>query len=623
MLLDDEPNLTNNSLVRIDGDTFDEWRTAALSSGSGPLRRPLVMLTFAADHAAQGLFSPPAIKAVNIAVHCIVGILVYLLCINVLGVVGGQKVGSGTRTLKHQYIAVTAALIWFLHPLHVSTVLYAVQRMAQFSTLFVLFGLLVFLRYRRKWAAQGGSTGEVIAAGMWLLLLTVLGALSKENGLLLPWLLVAAEVSLFRGRWAGAQYTWLVSLGWILLLSPVVLFLLSFLVSPEWLSSRYLARDFSLSERLMTQVRLLWQYISWLIFPDINSMGLNHDDVLVSRSFTDPFSTLFSLIAWLAAGVAAVIYRNLYPLLLFSLLFYLVAHSMESSFWPLEMVYEHRSYLPSVAVCLLLSSLLYVAASNGERVDPRLLFASIPALMLVFLFIRVYTWSDELRLSQVNLINHPGSARAHHMHANTLLRRYNNSEELGLTESQRMDLLVDARLYFEKIHEFDPAYVAALVKLYQMDSLYFPTLGKTHEWLAQIERLVEIRALQVTDTEALKVLFNCWGKGYCTSDREAAERIFAALYRRDPGSPGVTLMHYDYMKAQGVPPKEQIALLERAMPLQSDDLRLRYFLVRERIQQGHLGLAYEGVGQIMLADPNRWQLPAYMALFAVPGEGGQ
>jgi hypothetical protein len=296
---------------------------------------------------------------------------------------------------------------------------------------------------------------------------------------------------------------------------------------------------------------------------------------------------------------------------------------MESSFYPLEMVYEHRNYLPGVAVCLLLSWMIFTLASKSERVDPRLLAVSVPTLLLVFLFIRVHTWSDELRLSQVELLNHPSSSRARHMYANALLRRYNQAEGLELSESERMDLLVDARLHFGKLHEIDPAYVAALVKLYQMDSLYFPKLGKTQEWLAQIEQLIETRALQVTDTEALKVLFNCWGQGHCTSDKGAVERIFASLYRRDPGSPGVTLMQYEYIKAQGETLEERVLLLEKAIPLHPGDLRLRYFLIRERIQQGRLGLAYESVGHIMAADPNRWQLPAYKSLFAEAVEDGR
>ena len=79
LLFDDRPALTANEQVKIDGSVFDEWRTAALSSNSGTLRRPVSMLSFAANHAVAGGFVPAYVKATNLVIHLAMGALLYYL----------------------------------------------------------------------------------------------------------------------------------------------------------------------------------------------------------------------------------------------------------------------------------------------------------------------------------------------------------------------------------------------------------------------------------------------------------------------------------------------------------------------------------------------------------------
>ena len=79
LFFDDAPALTANELVQIDGTVWDEWRTAALSSNSGTLRRPLSMLSFAANHAAAGGFVPAQVKATNLLIHIGIAVLLYYL----------------------------------------------------------------------------------------------------------------------------------------------------------------------------------------------------------------------------------------------------------------------------------------------------------------------------------------------------------------------------------------------------------------------------------------------------------------------------------------------------------------------------------------------------------------
>ena len=416
-LFDDTPALSGNELVQISGERFDEWRTAAFSSSAGPLSRPLTMVTFALQHALEGGFSARSLKLGNIVIHLAIAGLLFLL----FRALVAALVAQGKLRCDPGWVAALAMGFWLLHPLHVSTVLYAVQRMAQLSTLFTVLGLLLFVRWRSRWAERGASPQEVVAAALWLLLVTVFAVLSKENGALLLWLVPAVEVAVYRGRWAGQQRSPLAAAGWVLLLLPLVAIALIFWFAPETFLGGYTQRNFTLEERLLTQGRVLSQYVSWIVWPNILSMGFQHDDLALSTGWLQPVSTLLAVAGWVTVLVVAVWRRERWPLLLLAVLVYLVGHSMESSFLALEMVYEHRNYLPSIGICLLLG---VGFASVLDRLPAS---RRVPALLALFaafallLGLRGNTWSDDLTLSRTNLARHPESVRSNYFYGNALL----------------------------------------------------------------------------------------------------------------------------------------------------------------------------------------------------------
>ncbi|RLA40333.1 MAG: hypothetical protein DRR06_17595, partial [Gammaproteobacteria bacterium] len=296
LFFDDVPNLTANHFLQIDGKDFDDWRVAVLSSDSGLLHRPVAMFTFAVNFVAARDFSPASLKVVNLVIHLLIAVFIYFFCRAVLRTPALKDLRLGAHQCR--VVAIIAASIWLLHPLHVSTVLYAIQRMAQLSTLFIIAGLLLFVRYRLRWAESGASIGELVAAGLWLVLLGALAVLSKENGALLPWLVAVVEVTLFRGIWCGSPSRRLVWLGWGFLALPIVLITVVFLVSPETISGRFAGREFSLEERLLTQGRVLWRYLGWILLPNIIDMGFFHDDIPLSRDLWTLYTTALSLLAW-------------------------------------------------------------------------------------------------------------------------------------------------------------------------------------------------------------------------------------------------------------------------------------------------------------------------------------
>ncbi|MCA9988650.1 MAG: hypothetical protein KDE59_30295 [Anaerolineales bacterium] len=613
LLFDDKPALTVNPLVQIKGGVFDEWRVAALSSGSGPLRRPIAMLSFAANHAIAGDFSPLWLKAVNLGIHLAAAISLYFLCLTIL-----DELAMGRDKQTRRLVALTAAAIWLLHPLNVSTVLYAVQRMAQLATLFVLAGLLLFMHYRRRWARAGASTGEVLAAALWLLLLTLGAALSKENGALLPWLCVVLEVCIFRGLWSGHPCRWLGRASWLALLLPVALVLVLLAVVPDFLVAGYAGREFTLEERLLTQARLLWHYLGWLVLPNINDMGFQHDDIVLSAGLFAPWTTLAALLAWVVTLVAAVALRRRFPLLLLAVLFFLVGHSMESSVWPLEMVYEHRNYLPGTMLCLVLAAAIVIPATSSKNVSVYYPIFGVLAVLGLLLFVRVQYWSDELALSRSNASRHPESSRSNYFYANALLRHYRRGEQRGLSDTERTESLLLSRHYFERMYQTNDRDVAALAMLYYLDSRYFTRLQEQVDWLAALDELLDNRRLQASDWNALAMLFEVFAAESDRTDEATALGLLDKLAKRYPESLDVLRYRYNYLSARGAEQMYLLALLQTGQERAPADPWFYQRLIYEYSLNADFHNLYRYAGLWLQNDSNRYHLHEIKRLFDAP-----
>ena len=610
LLFDDKPWLTANALVQIDGTVADEWRTAAMSSSSGPLRRPISMASIAANHVLAGDFSPRGLKAFNLFIHFFIAVLLYRVFISV---VSSLKLIPDIRLRR--LVALTAAAIWLLHPLNVSTVLYVIQRMAQLSALFVVMGLCLFMHYRQRWADEGGRAGEIIAAALWLLLLTILAALSKENGALLPWMIVVMEVAIFRGVWAGRFNRNLSTAGWIALVTPIVLLLLAYLLFPERLSGGFAGREFTLEERLLTQARILWRYLGWICLPNISDMGFHHDDIPLSTGLFMPLTTILALVAWVVLVATAFLLRNRLPLVFLGLLFFLVGHSMESSVIPLEMVYEHRNYLPSIMVCLALGFLIVVPASHSKRLKVGYPLVGSLLVLCLLLFVRVQTWSDEVTLARVNLVHHPESPRANHMYGNALLRHAQNDEDDRLGERERQESMLVSRHYFERMYQADDRDVAALVMLFYLDSHYFTALQSQVNWLVLLEELLATRRLQPTDWNALDLFFELAGSHAGMVNEAQVMELLDLLLERYPSSADVLGYRHQYLARDNQYTAQLLPLLQQAQVLAPGADWVYRLLLSEQARSEDIPGMYESARLWLLNDPNRYHVNQLKALF--------
>ena len=348
---DDQPNLVTNNQVQIKNLDIDSLKNAATSSGAGTLKRPISMGSFALNYYFFGE-SPFSFKLTNVVLHIITGILVYLVTFFLL-----NSISKKENINSSIWFASIVALIWMIHPLHVSTVAYVIQRMAILSTIFSLLAIMFYLIGRIKLL----NKSQVWSQYFFLCIVSiVLGVFSKENAILVPILIILIEIVIFYPQTYSdslkitAKYSFTI-------FSLVVLFTIFIFrqdIYSHLLEWYYSTREFTISERLYTQSRIIIHYIKWLLFPNIQEMGLFHDDIQNSTSLISPITTLLSILTICALAIFAIVIRKMIPLASLGIGWFFTGHLLESTIIPLEMVYEHRNYLPSVGLIIAVISIL-------------------------------------------------------------------------------------------------------------------------------------------------------------------------------------------------------------------------------------------------------------------------
>ena len=348
-LFDDFANLPNLGAFGpvASWDVF--WRY--LTSGSADVTgRPVALLSFLLD-ARDWPADPAPFKRSNLLLHLGNGVLLAFL-LHKLGryvapLTGGASTGPGAT---RPWAAVLASALWLLHPLLVSTTLYVVQREAMLPATFVLLGLIGFVIGRERVAA--GKPYGIACIAISLIAGTALGTLSKANGALLPLLaLVVEKLLLVRiALPAAPAATAYRRVRWIVLVAPAVAVALG-LVGMAYIgfaNGMPAYRPWTLGQRLLTETRIVSDYLGMLWLPRPYSIGLFNDAIPVSIGWLSPLSTILSFLFLLGLAALAVVCRRRHAALALAIAFFFVGHLMESTVVPLELYFEHRNYLPAM-----------------------------------------------------------------------------------------------------------------------------------------------------------------------------------------------------------------------------------------------------------------------------------
>lgn len=458
LIFDDRPNL----------EPVTQWLNGEISASqvvfgnaSGPLGRPVAMASFVFNIVIGG-DSIMALKVGNLLLHLLTGVFLYFLL--------RALIARDRHLAQHNsWIPLALTAVWLLHPMMVGTVLYVVQRMAILSTLFVIAALLAFVHARVRIEAGKSLTGSALLF-IGVPMLTILAALSKENGLLAPLLCGVIEWVYFVPKKAHRRPLPARLFAQIFIALPMAAALVLVVLQPGFLLDGYANRQFGLLERVLTQSRVLFDYAGNLILPSGPKLSPLRDDYQVSSTLFSPMTTFFSTVGWLILTGMAVGLRKQVQGFTAGLGIYLIGHSMESTVFPLLLYFEHRNYLPSLGIFLASASLLAMLGNFARQKmeNPRIVLQVGIAGLLVTLtaatFARASVWSSSESLVRQALVNYPNSvhlltelqrihmtksnpdvASARQLSFKLMNRDLPTTRLIGMLNLMRIDCLVDGK----------------------------------------------------------------------------------------------------------------------------------------------------------------------------------
>ncbi|MBB4129108.1 hypothetical protein GGR77_004448 [Xanthomonas translucens] len=427
-LFDDYPNIVDNTKIHLAALDFESLKNSAMGYEPGSVGRPLATLSFALNWYFSGE-NPWGYKLTGLAIHVVNAWLVFGLLLTMTRRATAPSVRRGVG------YCLVVALLWAVHPLQVSTVLYVVQRMESLSLTFVLLALIVYLHGRQKQVEGGSGWGWLCFSGA----LALVGLLSKESAVLFGAYAFSLEISLFRFA-ANRQRD-----SRLLIALYTVAGLVASAIFFGWLLPRALqpgafqGRDFTLYERLLTQGRVLVLYLQQIVLPLPKSLLFYYDSYPKSVDLFSPSTTVFSWIfigALLCVGWLA---RRAMPLLSLGILWFFAGHLLTSNAIDLELVFEHRNYFSLLGVFLVFAELVRIIPLRDGPAIKYVGVAAVVVFMVGLCAIRSATWGNGFLLFNELVDINPHSARARTGLAIALVERANgdgDSPLYGLAEQQ-------------------------------------------------------------------------------------------------------------------------------------------------------------------------------------------
>ncbi len=457
-LLDDERNIVENPAIRMPDLSVGSLLRAGRESRAP---RPVAYMSFALDHYAHG-YAVEGFRAVNIGIHVLNGWLVYALALVLfrrLEELPSQR-GRQPSGVPAGWLALVAALVFVAHPIQTQAVTYVVQRMSSLCAGFYLLALLLHATGRSR---RGTPRALLFAAGVGAGLLALF---TKQIAATLPLAVLGVEWFFFRDldrAWLRRRAPRLVGLG-VALVAALAAFVAA---TPAALD--YGDRDFTLVERVLTQFRVVVLYLSLIAFPASGRLSLAHD-VSTSRSLLDPPTTLASALLLAALALLAVRIAPTQRLVSFAILWFFLHLVIESSIIPLEMVFEHRLYLPLFGVSLLAAWGLAHLTAARRRLG-LCATAALVACLAASTLARNFVWRDPIELWSRVVAENPSDTRSR------------NNLASALSRAGRLD---EAERQYRETLRVTPEHARARTNL----AMALERQGRVEEALAEAERAV-------------------------------------------------------------------------------------------------------------------------------------
>ncbi len=386
LVFDDFLTIQRNEAVRF-GDAFSP---GALGN------RSLLYVTFAANYALHGQ-QVWGYHLVNFVLHLLNGLLILFLALHIFR---RLSLDEG----KAAIFSVLAAAFFIAHPVQTESVTYISSRSELLSTFFYLLAFLLFVKMPER------RIGFLLSLPVAILMYA--GLQSKETVLSLPGTLLAYDFLILSGsKFRPVIRRWKFYVTFLVGGSAAIYY---FLTGPLR-NTVFTAGSLSPWHYLLTQSRVIVRYMQIVFLPE----GLHLDyDFRPSISPFEPAVLASTAMIFATLGLAWYLRRRS-PVGSFSIVWFFVTLAPTSSFVPIvDVIFEHRLYLPMVGLCL--SFPFLVAAAIGSfparwslRLKPVPIGVTIIMALTIGTILRNEVWRDERRLWADVISKSPGKVRAH------------------------------------------------------------------------------------------------------------------------------------------------------------------------------------------------------------------
>jgi len=409
---DDMPNIVENPRLHMEKLNWQSLKKAFFSDRNNPHfpYRPVACLSFALNY-YFGKLNVSGYHLVNLAIHLISSIFLFLFVYRTLEYLALTKRWTGDT----YFVALLSTVLWAVNPIQTQAITYIVQRMAAMAAMFYIIGMYCYLLAR---TAEARATKVVFYGFCGLCFLLAIG--SKENAAMFP-----ISIFLFEAVIIQQDPVYFIRSYWISICAALGLTILVGLGYFIWktgglpdLTVGYRNRPFTMSQRLLTEPRVLLFYVSLLFYPMPNRLNVAHDFTL-STSLLSPPTTIAAILTIVGLILLAIMVAKKKPLISFVILFYFLNHIIESSIFPLELVFEHRNYLPSMFIFLPVAigfGMLLSFYQNNHFM--RFVFCGFIVALLVGLghstLMRNFSWRNEISLWIDAVDKSPNIFRPHH-----------------------------------------------------------------------------------------------------------------------------------------------------------------------------------------------------------------
>jgi len=381
------------------------WKSMNANPGSGGLYRPIACLSLALNWYV-GQDKVFGYHVVNWLIH--LGTC-WLLFLTISALFRTPQLHTRYSAQQISFIAITATLFWALNPVQTQAITYIVQRMASLATFFSLLAIYCYLHGR---LSQTRNRQIFFTAGAFSYILAIL---SKENSIILPLTIPILEIFFFHAKISPAITKKLII---SLLVGLFVSFLAAVALYPaifDFIPHYYAQRPYTMLERVLTEQRILLFYLTQLFFPLPSRLSIAHDFPLSTSLFT-PWDTAAAIFINLLFILLALKIGRKKPFIALAILFFYLHHLIESTILPLELIFEHRNYLPSlflfIPLAILINNLILQVKHNKILFTSSIiLISTIFAVEGYATFTRNKVWESETSLWLDALRKAPNSDR--------------------------------------------------------------------------------------------------------------------------------------------------------------------------------------------------------------------